>query len=371
MNSLVSKARWLGTLLTAGALLLGAAGPAAAGGHHGGPVRGVPRTVALDASPAAVAVSPDGRRAYVAVKDSIHGLKLKTVDTRTGAITAVVTLTTGFGGDAGPMAVSPDGSRVYVLLGPNRHFPASVLGVVDTATDTLVSSTEVPDQPRPSGTYPGGLSALAVSPDGSQVYVTQDGPASWHRPPRPGARVLSFSAKRQAFTDALSIPGRYPASIVVRPDGDDAYVATETGLVHLALDDEPPAVVGTVAATAGTIVNLALDPDDTHVHGVGDDGKGYTVDLDTDTVDATFDIAPGQRLQNPAVSRDGSRLYAVGQDTTSPDGKASVLSLDLATHHLVPTEGVPGLQYVTGLAVGPDGHTFYVTVNDTLRIIGF
>ncbi|MFJ8474395.1 hypothetical protein [Kitasatospora sp. NPDC094011] len=356
--------------MTAGALLLGAAGPAAADGQHG-PARGVPRTVALDASPASVAVGPDGRTAYVAVKDGIHGVQLKAVDTRSGAITAVVTLTTGFGADAGPVAVSPDGSRVYVLFGQSRHLPFSVLGVVDTATGTVLSSTEVPDQPRPAGTYPGGLSALAVGPDGSEVFVTQDGPAAWHRPAQPGARVLTFSPERRAFTAAVPIPGRYPASVVVRPDGDDAYVATESGLVHLAMDDEPPTVVGTVGATAGTIVGLALDPDDTHVHGVGDTGTGYTVDLDADTVDATFAISPGQRLQNPAVSRDGSRLYLVEQDSASPDGKASILALDTTTHRLVPTEGVPGLQYVTGLAVGPDGHTFYVTGNGTLRIIGF
>ncbi|MFJ2582916.1 hypothetical protein [Kitasatospora aureofaciens] len=373
MNSLVSKARWLGALAAAGALLLAGAGAAVADVPDGsdGPVRGVPRTVALDASPASVAVSPDGRKAYVAVKDSTHGAKLKVVDTQNGAITAVVTLTTGFGADAGPVAVSPDGSRVYMLFGTSRKVPLSMLGTIDTATNTLVSSTAAPDQPRPAETNPGGLGALTVSPDGARVYVAQDGPAAWHRPAQPGARVLTFSPQQQTYTSTVTVPGRYLGSIVARPGGADAYVGTDEGLVHLDTTAEPPAVADTVATTAGTVAGLALSPDDTRLYGVGDSGTGYTVDLATDTVTATMDITPGQRLQNPSVSADGTRLYMVQQDYTSTDSKASVLSLDTSTNTLVPTEGVTGLNYVTSLAVGPDAHTFYLTANGGLRIIGF
>ncbi|MEU1284164.1 YncE family protein [Kitasatospora sp. NPDC005856] len=371
MNSLFSKARWLGTLAVGAALLLTGAGSAGAvTGTSDGPVTGIPRTVELDSSPASVAVSPDGRKAYVAVKDSINGAKVKVVDTQSGAITAVVTLSTGLGAGPGPLAVSPDGSRVYVLFSTARKAPLSDLGAIDTATDTIVSSTAAPDQPRPEGTLPGALTALAVSPDGSRVYVGQNGPARYHRPAEPSARVLSFSPQQQGFTAAVPVPGRYLGSIVTPPVGDTVYAATDENLVRLDIGTGTPTVAGAIAAPIGSVPSLALSPDGTRLYGVGNDGNGYAVDLATDTL-STIDITPGQWLQNPSVGADGTRLYMVQQDLTSTDGKASVLALDTATNTLLPAEGITGLNWVTGLALGPDAHTFYLTVNSTLQIVGF
>ncbi|MGW7442813.1 hypothetical protein [Kitasatospora sp. NPDC054795] len=369
MNSLLSKARWLGSLAAGAALLLAGSGSAGAvTGTSDGPVPGVPRTVELDSSPASVAVGPDGRKAYVAVKDSINGAKVKVVDTQSGAITAVVTLSTGLGAGPGPLTVSPDGSRVYVLFSTARKAPLSSLAAIDTATDTVVSSTEAPDQPRPDGTLPGALTSLAVSADGASVYVGQDGPARYHRPAEPSARVLSFSPQQQGFTAAVPVPGRYLGSIVTPSAGDAAYAATDENLVRLDTGTGTPTVAGAIAAPIGSVPSLALSPDGTRLYGVGNSGTGYAVDLATDAL-STLDISPGQWLQNPSVGADGTRLYLVQQDLTSSDGKASVLALDTATNTLVPAEGVTGLNWVTGLALGPDAHTFYLTVNSTLQIV--
>ncbi|MFD8086786.1 hypothetical protein ACFV4F_34400 [Kitasatospora sp. NPDC059722] len=356
--------------MAAGALLLAGAGAAGADDAPDGPVRGVPQTVALGSEPASVAVGPDGRTAYVSVKDGMNGVKLKAVDTRSGAVTATVTLTTGYGADAGPVAVSPDGSRVYVLFGAMSLLPLSTLGAVDTATGTVVSTTLAPDQPRPDGTSPGGLSALTVSPDGSRVYVTQDGPSPWHQPVQPGARVLEFSPQQQAFTAAVTVPGRSLWSVVTRPDGADTYVSTDEGLDHLDTGAEPPAVAGTVAAP-GTRTALALAPDGTRVYGVSSTGTGYTVDPAADTVTATTDlgITPAQTLHDPSVSPDGTRLYIACLDSSSSTGKARILSLDTSTNTPVPAEAVTGLNWVTALAVGPDAHTLYIADGD-LRIVG-
>ncbi|MFH8385063.1 YncE family protein [Kitasatospora sp. NPDC018058] len=179
------------------------------------------------------------------------------------------------------------------------------------------------------------------------------------------ARVLQFSPEQQAFTATVAVPGREPGSIVARPDGDDAYVSTGNGLVHLDTSDETPVVANTIAVPGAF---LALSPDDTRLYGVGG-SKDYVVDLANDTVTATMDIAPGQQLRDPSVSADGTRLYMV--QLSSDSGKTSVLSLDTSTNTLVPAEGVTGLDRVTSLAVGPDAHTFYVTVGAGLRITGF
>ncbi|MEV7027959.1 YncE family protein [Kitasatospora sp. NPDC093558] len=374
MNSLVSKARWLGALVAAAALLLAGAGSAGADDAPDGPVRGLPGTVVLDSppfsEPASVAVSPDGRKAYVSVKDGVSGVKLKVVDTQSGTIAATVTLTTEYGANAGPVAVSPDGSRVYVLFGAMRLLPLSTLSAVDTATNTVVSTTLAPNQPRPDGTGDGGLSALTVSPDGSRVYVTQDGPSLWHQPTQPGARVLEFSPQQQAFTAAVTVPGRSLGSVVTRPDGAGTYVSTDEGLVHLDTSVEPPAVTGTVA-TPSTKAALALTPDGTRVYGVSSTGTGYTLDPATDTVTATMNlgITRAQALTSPSMSPDGTRLYIACLDYASSTGRVRILSLDTSTNTLVPAEAVTGLNFVTGLAAGPDGHTLYI-VDGALKIVG-
>src|SRR5258708_26718037 len=57
------------------------------------------------------------------------------------------------------VAVTPDGSKVYIT---NLNFFASTVWVIATATDTVTGS------PIPVGSFPVGV---AVTPDGSKVYV--------------------------------------------------------------------------------------------------------------------------------------------------------------------------------------------------------
>jgi len=59
------------------------------------------------------------------------------------------------------VAVSPDGSKVYVT-----NDDASTVSVIDTATNTVTTI------PLGSGAGPDGV---AVTPDGSKVYVANEG----------------------------------------------------------------------------------------------------------------------------------------------------------------------------------------------------
>ena len=58
------------------------------------------------------------------------------------------------------IAVSPDGSKVYVT---NEY--SNTVSVIDTATNTVTAT--VPVESYPSG--------VAVSPDGTRVYVVNEG----------------------------------------------------------------------------------------------------------------------------------------------------------------------------------------------------
>ncbi|MFB6889066.1 YncE family protein [Kitasatospora sp. NPDC056327] len=364
MNSLVSKARWLSSLVIAGVLLVAGAGTAGARTDDGGagPVRGVPRVVQLGAGGQSVAVSPDGRRAYVSTASRGRGAGLAVVDTQSGAVTAHLLLSGGYYAVAGGVAVSPDGSRVYVLYGTGYGTPVSLLGVVDTATNTLVAGVAPPAQTTPPTFLPGNLDALTVSADGSRVYVTQFGPSAPQRPTQAGTRVLQFDTGPQAFTGAVTLPGAFTGSVVARPGGGDVYVAAG-GLTHLDTSGGSPVVANTNPAVGGSFAGLALSPDDTRLFGVDGAGRGFTVDLATDAVTASYAITPGRWLRTLSVNAAGTRLYTLTQD-------GSLLAIDTATNAVAPGEGVPGLN-ASDVALGPDGHTFYAVSVASLRIIGF
>ncbi|MFJ9692332.1 YncE family protein [Kitasatospora sp. NPDC101183] len=367
MNLTAVKARWLGALVAAGVLLVAGAGTAGARTTDGdeGPVRGVPQTVQLKLPPKSVAVSPDGRKAYVSVGHTTSGARLDVVDTQSGAVTAEVVLNPGFEISVGQVAVSPDGSRVYVLYGLGRHLQLSMLAVLDTATNTVIAKVAAPDQPRPDPerTTTGRLSALAVSDDGSRVFVAQEGPKRPNRPIQEGARILQFSAWDLTYTAAVTVPGKYTGGVAVRPGGGDAYISTDEGLSLLDTSGDTPVLEKTLADRDGWLAGLAVSPDGSRLYQVHTGGAGTVVDLSTSTVDSTFTVESGASRWSLALSDDGSRLYSVAQNS-------KVLSIDTDTNAVVPGEGVTGLSGAAGLALGPDGHTFYVVSGAGLQIIG-
>jgi YVTN family beta-propeller protein len=75
------------------------------------------------------------------------------------AIIFVVAASVGCGGDTGSNGVGVDSARAYVAnMGSNN------VSVINTATNALVATVTVGDQP----------SDLALTPDGSRAYVTNN-----------------------------------------------------------------------------------------------------------------------------------------------------------------------------------------------------
>ena len=95
-------------------------------------------------------VHPDGSRVYISASDDDA---VQVLDTATDTIVNTISV----GNDPWGVAVSPDGSRVYVA---NRL--GDSVSVIDTTTDTVVATVSVGNDPR----------IPAVTPDGSRVYVT-------------------------------------------------------------------------------------------------------------------------------------------------------------------------------------------------------
>ena len=127
-----------------------------------------PATVAADSEPLAVAVTPDGRSVYV-TNAGRNTVSQYTVDPSTGALSPKVPATVATGpsqtGPAG-VAVTPDGKSAYVTNASGN--------TVAQFTIDLVSGVLSPKTPATlaTGTSPHGV---AVTPDGKSVYVTNFG----------------------------------------------------------------------------------------------------------------------------------------------------------------------------------------------------
>jgi hypothetical protein len=347
MKSLVTAARWTTAALTAAALI-GLAGGAA---QAAAPVAGTEATIDLAGHFAVPVVSADGSRAYVASSDAGRNARVQVVDTVSDQVIATVALGTDQW-TSYSAALSADGSLLYVANGPTLY-------VVDAVHATLLASVGLPDQPRPAGWTPGPVESIAVN--GSSVYVEQDGPETYRQYGQ--GRVLVFDTAQRVFTGSVQLPATSLRSIVVRPGGQNTYVSTDTGVVHLNSATAVPSVVGTVPGTA--VVNpgaLALTADGAALYAVSGSGStGAQVDLNHDTVSANLTFATGYAsLSNAVVSPDGTRLFVLKQDYSNGP---TLLAFSTATNKAVPADNITGFDVTnaTGLALGPDGGTVYLT----------
>jgi YVTN family beta-propeller protein len=87
--------------------------------------------------PVGVAVTPDGKKIYVAIAsgNSFNGISV--IDTATNKVTATVSVSS-----PDRVAVTPDGTKVYVVNGGD-----DTVSVIDTATNTVTATIPVGDSP--------------------------------------------------------------------------------------------------------------------------------------------------------------------------------------------------------------------------------
>jgi YVTN family beta-propeller protein len=119
------------------------------------------------------------------------------------------------------VAVTPDGSKVYVT-----DLSSNNVSVIDTATNTVVGS------PIPVGSQPYGV---AVTPDGSKVYVANVGEDT----------VSVIDTATNTVVGSPITVSSFPAGVAVTPDGSKVYVANQ-GSNNVAVI---PTATNTVTAT--------------------------------------------------------------------------------------------------------------------------
>ncbi|MFV9457129.1 Ig-like domain-containing protein [Rhodococcus sp. NM-2] len=354
-------------------------------------------TVAVGSQPTAVRVTPDGSAAYVVSNPD----RLTVIDTRTNTVVSTLTIDSPAESGDHSIALSADGSRMLVTDAVDGRVRALTLTHVNSAP----TASWTAGAPRASD---GAVVVTLVDPkdpDGDPVTFTNAAPGSgsvtsdgstFTYTPTVAARDLALQtpgedadhftialADGQAVTnivvtvsvsptqvpdvlevDSTSIPaGGSPTGAVLV--GDRLYVVSEDGFVQV-VDRDTNTVVGAPIAVDWASSNIAAAPaiDRVYVNSPYT-GAISVIDTATDTVVDTIwlpaspDFQGYSLAQELAVSPDGTRLYASGEDGT-------VSVVDTATNDVITSQP---LGYFTDLAVSGDGRHLYGTSGASVTVI--
>jgi YVTN family beta-propeller protein len=198
-------------------------------------------TIPVGLFPGIGVVTPDGSKVYVTLTSSNT---VQVIDTARNTVSATIPVDdpTTFPRSE---AVSRDGSKVYVTSAPSNPFGSpglAIVSVIDTATNTVIATIPVGDQHT---LQPGGV---AVSPDGSKVYVGVDDNSS--------DSLSVIDTATNAVSATIPLGSSTVGGVAVTPDGSNVYAAS--GGAIFVIDT----ATNTVSATIPVIgLKLVVTPD--------------------------------------------------------------------------------------------------------------
>ncbi|HVT00369.1 MAG TPA: PKD domain-containing protein [Solirubrobacterales bacterium] len=282
----------------------------------------VGRPIEVGKGAASVAVTPNGRYAYVA--DAL-GESVSVVDIAARRNVATIEVgNTPFG-----LAISPDGSHVYVTDRGSEE-----VSVIDTQTRQVVRAIDIPPISRPTG--------VAISPDGKRAYVTEAG-------------ADSVQAIDVASMETLGKPievGESPAGVEFTPDGKTAYVVDQGGDEVSAIDTATRKVTSIPLNGGEEPRGIVVSPDGRKAFVVNLLSDSVSV-IDTATNKAIKEIPVGAGPQEVGITATGKTVY-VTERGRGPTLTPQVQRIDVETGAVVGSPiAIPG-EFPSGIALTPD-----------------
>ena len=181
------------------------------------------------------------------------------INTATNTVSS--TTSVGSPGTINPsgVAVSPDGSEVFVSAGGTC---CNDLQVIATATDTLTTSINIGSNPN--------LYGVAFTPDGSKAYVARYNLGD----------VVVINTATNAVTGTIPIggPNVLPVGVAVSPDGTRLYVANLNLSSVSVIDTATNTVIGTIL-TPGPF-GISITPDGSRLYVANNQANAVSV-IDT------------------------------------------------------------------------------------------
>ncbi len=169
-------------------------------------------TIPVGDGPSYLAPTPDGSFLYVMTASGV----VEVVDTTLQTIVATIPV-----GASGAIAIRPDGARAYVAAG--------LLYVIDTAANVVVKSFTAELAPIPGVSTT--ASSVVISPDGARAYV---GVFMFGAGPfgiTASGSIILVDTASESVTGEIVL-GSVPGQIALTPDGSRAYVGIQSTFVN-------------------------------------------------------------------------------------------------------------------------------------------
>ena len=202
--------------------------------------RGKP--IKIGAIPTAIAITPDGKTAYIADE---HPATVTPVATATNTPGQPIEI----GGFPWAIAITPDGRTAYIVDLPAYGRGRTTVVPVATATDT-------PGRPIKISNVAGLSAAIAITPDGKTAYVVTGAHG--------GTTVTPVATATGTPGKPIHIGGgsSRAAAIAITPDGTTAYVATSAHIAGNCAGCPVGSVIpiATTAGTPGKPINIGRTP---------------------------------------------------------------------------------------------------------------
>lgn len=256
------------------------------------------------------------------------------------------------------VAISPDGSYVYVTNSGGIANDHGSVSVIDTVTNTVTTNIPAEDL-ADSG------DGVAVSPDGRRVYATSNN----------GVFVIDTVTN----TTTATIPTKTrPLDVAIRPDGRRLYVTSDARTVSV-IDTAVNTIATTIPTTITRPGRMAVSLDGRHLyvtssHGLEVNGSVSVIDTATNAITTT--IVVGILPDGVAVSPDGHYVYVAngGPINQLPiPNQGSVSVIDTVTKTVTST--IPIRASPSHITVSPNGRHVYVAysggaVDDFIKFDG-
>jgi YVTN family beta-propeller protein len=290
------------------------------------PARGV--DIPVGKTPGYVAIAPNGKFAYIANRAA--GV-VTVVDTAVDKVVATIPIPDG---PPQYLAFAPDGSRLYVSVFNDPDRSINRVAVLDTRTNTVVTTIKVGSRPF----------ALAVKPDGSEIYV----------PNHDSSTVSVIDTRSNTLVTDIRVKPN-PHWVEFSKDGTRAYTANHESNLVSVIDTATRAVVAEIPVQLSPH-SVAVHPSQPLVANVNYDSNSVTV-IDTNTEKVIATVPVGLHPQDVTWAADGRHMYV-----TAVDGDSMTV---IATDGYRVTATIPTGHAPTSVAVLPDGSKAYVSnLND-------
>jgi YVTN family beta-propeller protein len=284
-------------------------------------------TIQVGKTPGFVAVSPNGRHAYIANRDT---QAVTVVDTAVNQVTATIPIA------AGPpqfLAFAPDGRKLYVTIF-NNQWTIHTIDVIDTASNTVIATIEQAARPF----------LPAITPDGKRLFI----------PNHDIAAVSVIDTTSNKIVAQVKVAPN-PHWVAFSPDGSRAYTANHESNVISVIDVPTLTVLATVPVGTSPY-SIAVHPTLPLAANVNYDANTVSV-IDTTTDQVTATIPVGRNPQDIIWAPDGRFAYVVNE------GSNNVSVIDAQTKQVTAT--IPTGTGPTSVGVLPNGRQAYVSNLDS------